>query len=233
MAEWRREGANANVFAVLHDDDEDLARLVPEPVVKRNEPMSQHNDDTLPDEVIEALGKMSASDQRAMRKLLEAVSERAETLRKDATSSFLAELRAYLQAELANLAAIPSGDDNPTDITNPRTPQFPAGPKRLAPQASALTPALKQLAQRLLLRAVSQRNNLIVAEQDSRGLVYNPMRDAREKAAAFDMAGEKLTKADPAARTSAADVQQEDFSTNPYASAQAERDRVAAQRRGR
>jgi hypothetical protein len=37
-------------------------------------------------------------------------------------------------------------------------------------------------------------------------------------------------KADPSTRVNAAEVQQEDFSTDPCASAQAERDRVAAQK---
>ncbi|MCJ7509636.1 MAG: hypothetical protein MUP14_01935 [Dehalococcoidia bacterium] len=228
---WQRDDAGG-IFAVCDDDELDPARLTSAPVMKENKPMAEH-DDAFVEELSDLLGRMSASDSRTLRKFMEAVGEQVSEVKKDASSAFLAQLKAYLASYLAELGAIP-GDGNQTDATGaPRTPQFPAGPKPTRPQASSLTPALKQLAQRLLLRAVSQRGNLLAVEQDDRGLTHNPMRNAREQAAEYDMRGEKLVKHDSGARTSGGEVEQEDFSTDPCASAQAERDRVAAQRRGR
>jgi hypothetical protein len=232
MAEWRREGTNADVFAVLCDDDSlDPAQLTPAPIAKETKPMTQkqYHDDAFADELSDLLGRMSASDSRTLRKFLEAVSERLDEVRKDASSDFLAQLRAYMLDYFAQLGAIPSGGSSKTDP--PPSKQFPAGDRKATlPHPTDVPPVIKALAQRLLKGAIAQRNNLIVAVQDDRGLLHNPARDARESAAAFDMKGEPMRKTDDTTRTSVTEVEQEDLTTNPCASAQAERDRVAAQR---
>jgi hypothetical protein len=208
-ADWQQEGVNADAILSALCDEANLEpdgtggvilkrRQPSAPVVKRNEPMAQH-DDAFVEELSDLLGRMSASDSRTLRKFMETVGEQVSEVKKDASSDFLAQLRAYLQQELANLAAIP-GDGNKTDPAYQQ--QFTPGPK-------TLTPALKALADRLVKGMVAQRvAGCLAVEQDDRGLTTNPMRDARELAASFDMKGEKLTKADPAARTSAVEVDQ-------------------------
>ncbi|MCJ7509720.1 MAG: hypothetical protein MUP14_02375 [Dehalococcoidia bacterium] len=178
---WQRDDAGG-IFAVCDDDELDLARLTSAPVMKENTPMTQH-DDTFVDELSDLLGRMSASDSRTLRKFLEAVDTSLTEVKKDASSDFLAQLRAYLASYLSELAAIP-GDGNQTDVTGaPRTPQFPASGKPTRPQASALSPALKALAERLVKGMVAKRvAGCIVAEQDTRGLVATPLRDAVEAA---------------------------------------------------
>ena len=141
--------------------------------------MTQHDDDFAA-ELTDLLGRMSASDSRTLRKFLEAVDTSLTEVKKDASSDFLAQLRAYLASYLSELAAIP-GDGNKTDPAYQR--QFPAGGKGTRPQPDALSPALKALAERLVKGMVAKRvAGCITAEQDTRGLVATPLRDAVEAA---------------------------------------------------
>jgi hypothetical protein len=196
------------IFAVLDNDGDepDVGYLVPagsyRPVekVKRSEHVSKrYSDDALGDEVAEILGRMSAKDAQAMRKFLTAVSEHVDEVRKSASSIFLDQLREYFESYLRQqLGAPDTGDSDPTaeagpnELKRPKTTgQHPDAPPDRPHTSKA---AIRSLGKALMERLVRSRPDLMVVQQDDRGLTHNPARDAREDAARRDMQGEKFVK---------------------------------------
>jgi hypothetical protein len=232
--DWQTEGVNADaVFEALCNEgglEPDgrggvvLKRFRPAKG-KESEPMSRSRDnDEVATALAEVIEKMSASDQRTLRKFLEAVTEEVDAVKKDASSDFLDQLRAYFESYIRQLGEIPSGEGNPTDPKQPT--RFVPGPKPTAPQAGSLSPAMKALVRKAAEAVVA--GNI---PQDHRGLIHNPLADAVASARKLDEAGTPMRKSE-GAKTGGGDVEQVDLTTDVVASAQAERDRVAAQRRG-
>jgi len=168
-----------------------VARRSPRPTRKESEPMSRDNDEVA-EALTEVIERMSASDRRTLRKFLQAVTEEVDAVKKSASSDFLDELRRYFEEYLAELSRTPVQGSDPV---GPETPdgQF-SRPKTTNPHPSAppdrphtSKAAIRSLAKALMERLVRSRPDLMVVQQDDRGLVHNPARDAREEAARRDM----------------------------------------------
>jgi hypothetical protein len=250
MGDWRSEGANADALgldtgaladaieATLETDDggaalaKALADARRQPPRKVSNPMSRNDSDDLGAEIEAALGRMSASDQRTLRKFLLAVSEHVGEVKKSASSDFLAELKQYLTDYLRELGAIPD-EGGATDPFQPTrfvpggkpTHGHPAGLAHGDRSEGTIPSAIQGLAKRLMAGIMKGRSNLIVAEQDMRGFTTtaSPLHDALEDAARRDMQGERFQKDaphadEPPARrpvTGGLMVHQDDFSTDP------------------
>jgi hypothetical protein len=192
MADWLNE-INADLVDLLD------GYVVAEPEAKVSKSMTKTNEDYLPDQVAEILAKMSPQEQGVMSQFLNRVMSEQDRLRKSASGDFLNTLKRYFEEYLAELAAMPVRG---TDPVGPETPdaQF-SRPKTPNPHPDAppdrphtSKAAIRSLAKALMERLVRSRPDLMVVEQDDRGLVRNPARDAREDAARRDMRGERMVK---------------------------------------
>jgi len=195
--------------------------------------MTKPNEDYLPDQVSEILAKMTPGEQGVMSQFLGRVMQEQERLSKSANSDFLDELKRYLAQYLAALAGMDTGDSDPALDT-----QFKPGPKGTGRQPAGLehpespVTVVRGLAEKLMKSLDVHLAAYRGVAQDTRTLEHNPLGDAVREARRLDAEGTPMRKHDAGAKTSGGDVPQVDLTTDVVASAQAERDRVANQRRG-
>jgi hypothetical protein len=211
--EWVSEGANADVTlgpetatgaladalekALGECDDNDL---VPDgDLVRRRQPRTEKasamtknvDNDSLLAEVEQIFKGLPPDQQATVSRFLGQVMAEQDRLRKGKTDAEdLAELKTFLldclnQVLTGQASSLPNLDG--AELTRP---------KPVGRQPQGFDDALHKLAARLVKQAIDQRRNLIVAEQDARGLTGTDatMVAAREDARRRDAEGEPMRK---------------------------------------
>jgi len=231
--DWTSEGVNADAVlaALCNDPDIEpdgaggvvLKRYRPAKA-KESAPMSKNSDDeNLPAQVEAILKGLTPTQQGVMSQFLGRVMQEQERLAKGRTDrEDWDELERYLIAYMQELLAQQTGLSSPPDLdADLRRPKPARGqPAGLTHPDQSPSPAIRALAKRLLKSAMEQR---FASQEFGARLMQNEI-DKRG-------GGSPLRKAD--AHTTVVEIDGSDIETDPVASAQAERDRVARQRGGR